>query len=84
MKKIKLAILMEDMKSNTLFQVINAKTTYNMLLGRPWIHENDIIFSTLYEYFKYCKNRQVRKIVINTNPFTIIEAHFALVKLLIN
>jgi hypothetical protein len=34
MKKIKLAILMEDMKSNVLFQVINVKsTTYNMLLG---------------------------------------------------
>jgi len=30
---------MEDMESNALFHVIDAKTTYNMLLGRLWMHE---------------------------------------------
>jgi rhamnogalacturonyl hydrolase YesR len=56
MKKIKLAIFMKDMKSNVLFQVINVKTTYNMLLGRSWTYENGIVFSTLHQYFKYCQN----------------------------
>jgi hypothetical protein len=32
--KIRLAIHMEDIESNSLFHVIDAKTTYNMLLGR--------------------------------------------------
>jgi len=32
-KKIRLIIHMEDMKSNALFHVLNAKTIYNMLLG---------------------------------------------------
>jgi len=71
---------MEDMEFNTLFHVIDAKTTYNMLLGRPWMHENGIISSTLHQCFKYCRDGQVRKIVANTDTFTIAEAHFADVK----
>ncbi|KAB5563761.1 hypothetical protein DKX38_003815 [Salix brachista] len=75
--KIRLAMHMEDMESNALFHVIDAKTTYNMLLGRPWIHENGIISSTLHQCFKYCRNGQVRKIMADTDPFTMAEAHFA-------
>jgi hypothetical protein len=44
---------MEDMKFNAFFHVIDAKTTYNMLLGRPWIHENGIISSKFHQCFKY-------------------------------
>ena len=68
------------MEFNTLFHVIDAKTTHNMLLGRPWMHENGIISSTLHQCFKYCRDGQVRKIVANTDTFTIAEAHFADVK----
>uniref|UniRef100_A0A6N2MST0 Retrotransposon gag domain-containing protein n=1 Tax=Salix viminalis TaxID=40686 RepID=A0A6N2MST0_SALVM len=75
--KIRLAMHIEDMESNALFHVIDAKTTYNMLLGRPWIHENGIISSTLHQCFKYCRDGQVRKIMADTDPFTIAEAHFA-------
>jgi hypothetical protein len=32
MRKIRLAIHIEDMKSNAFFHVIETKTTYNMLL----------------------------------------------------
>ncbi|KAB5515689.1 hypothetical protein DKX38_026337 [Salix brachista] len=77
MGKIRLAMHMEDMESNALFHVIDAKTTYNMLLGRPWIHENGIISSTLHQCFKYCRDGQVRKIMADTDPFTMAEAHFA-------
>ncbi|KAF9661842.1 hypothetical protein SADUNF_Sadunf19G0110800 [Salix dunnii] len=75
--KIRLAMHMEDMESNALFHVIDAKTTYNILLGRPWIHENGIISSTLHQCFKYCRDGRVRKIMADTDPFTIVEAHFA-------
>ena len=78
--KIRLVIHMEDMESNALFHVIDAKTTYNMLLGRPWIHENGIISSTIHQCFKYCRDGQVRKIMADTDPFTIVEAHLADVK----
>jgi len=52
---------MKDMASNALFHVIDAKTTYNLLFGRSWIHENNIIFSTLHQCFKYCQDGQVRR-----------------------
>ncbi|KAL4636874.1 hypothetical protein ACB092_03G039500 [Castanea dentata] len=37
---IHLELIIGELTSNVLFHVINAKTTYNMLLGRPWIHGN--------------------------------------------
>ncbi|KAL0421187.1 UNVERIFIED_CONTAM: hypothetical protein Slati_3141600 [Sesamum latifolium] len=33
---IRLQLTMEDMVSTALFHVIDAKTSYNMLFGRPW------------------------------------------------
>ncbi|KAL0305216.1 UNVERIFIED_CONTAM: hypothetical protein Scaly_2992100 [Sesamum calycinum] len=39
---IRMQLTMEDMVSSALFHVIDAKTSYNMLLGRPWLHENAI------------------------------------------
>ncbi|KAL0462153.1 UNVERIFIED_CONTAM: hypothetical protein Slati_0102900 [Sesamum latifolium] len=47
---------MEDMVSTALFHVIDAKTSYNMLLGRPWLHENAVVPSTWHQCFKYCHN----------------------------
>nr|XP_027072113.1 uncharacterized protein LOC113696930 [Coffea arabica] len=48
-----------------------------MLLGRPWIHENEIIPSTLHQCFKYCRGGIVKKVVADDKPFTEAETHFA-------
>ncbi|CAA0822242.1 Unknown protein, partial [Striga hermonthica] len=53
---IRLRLLMEDMESTVMFHVNDAKTSYNMLLGRPWLHENGVVPSTWHQCFKYCKN----------------------------
>ncbi|KAL0463616.1 UNVERIFIED_CONTAM: hypothetical protein Slati_0249200 [Sesamum latifolium] len=37
---IRMELLMDDMVSTALLHVIDAKTSYNMLLGYPWLHEN--------------------------------------------
>ncbi|KAL0381298.1 UNVERIFIED_CONTAM: hypothetical protein Sangu_0194100 [Sesamum angustifolium] len=37
-------LLMDDTFSIALFHVIDAKTSYNMFLGRPWL-ENDVVLS---------------------------------------
>ncbi|KAL0455756.1 UNVERIFIED_CONTAM: hypothetical protein Slati_0914800 [Sesamum latifolium] len=50
---IRMNLLMEDIFSTALFHVIDAKTSYNMLLGRPWLHENDVVPSTWHQCFKY-------------------------------
>ena len=50
---IHLELIIGELISNVLFHVIDAMTTYNMLLGRPWIHGNGIVSSTLHQCFKY-------------------------------
>ena len=47
------------MESNALFYVIDVKTTYNMLLERPWMYQNSVVSSILHQCFKYGKNGQV-------------------------
>ncbi|KAL0327107.1 UNVERIFIED_CONTAM: Pro-Pol polyprotein [Sesamum angustifolium] len=59
---IRMQLTMEDMVSSALFHVIDAKTSYNMLLGRPWLHENAVVPSTWHQCFKYCRNGIVKKI----------------------
>ncbi|XP_071923150.1 uncharacterized protein [Coffea arabica] len=77
---IRLELLIGELSSSALFHIIDAKTSYNMLLGRPWIHENEIISSTLHQCFKYCRDGIVKKVAANDKPFTEIETHFTDVK----
>ncbi|KAL0349787.1 UNVERIFIED_CONTAM: hypothetical protein Sradi_4127900 [Sesamum radiatum] len=48
---IRMQLTMEDMVSSTLFHVIDAKTSYNMLLVCPWLHENEVVPSTWHQCF---------------------------------
>ncbi|KAL0453818.1 UNVERIFIED_CONTAM: hypothetical protein Slati_1359900 [Sesamum latifolium] len=73
---IRLQLTMEDMVSTALLHVIDAKTSYNMLLGRPWLHENIVVPSTWYQCFKYCRNGIVKKVLGDSKPFTEAESHF--------
>ena len=74
---ISLDLLMDDMMSTALFHVIDAKTSYNMLLGRPWLHENGVVPSTWHQCFKYCLEGVVKRVCGDDKPFTDVEAHFA-------
>ena len=40
-------------KIEVIYYVIDVDTSYNLLLGRPWIHHNAIIPSTLHHVMKY-------------------------------
>ncbi|KAK4389711.1 hypothetical protein Sango_2308100 [Sesamum angolense] len=53
---IRMQLTMEDMVLSALFHVIDAKTSYNMLLGHPWLYENAVVPSTWHQCFKYCRN----------------------------
>ncbi|KAH0723844.1 hypothetical protein KY285_005029 [Solanum tuberosum] len=74
---IKLEIHMEDLRSSAWMHVIDAKSSYNILLGRPWVHENRIVSSSYYQCLKYLEYGIERKIVADDNPFTEVETHFA-------
>ena len=67
---IKLEIHMGDLRSSAWMHVIDAKTSYNILLGRPWVHENRIVLSSYYQCLKYLEGGIERKIVADDNPFT--------------
>ncbi|KAH0707716.1 hypothetical protein KY285_010750 [Solanum tuberosum] len=75
--KIRVGLSIGNVKSNTLIHVIDAKTSYNLLLGRPWVHENGVVPSTLHQCIKYMKDGEVVKIDADINPFTETESYFA-------
>jgi len=53
MGKIKLKCQIGSLKSEVTCYVIDADTSYNLLLGRPWIHRNSVVRSTLHQVMKY-------------------------------
>ena len=55
--------------------MIDSRTTYKMLLGHPWIHENGVVTSTLHQCFKFYK-QGVRKFDADTKSFSKAESHF--------
>ena len=54
--KIWLRCLIGDLKLEVTCYIIDADTSYNLLLGRPWIHANWIVPSTLHQCFKYVED----------------------------
>src|SRR3954470_19700686 len=57
--------------------VIDADTSYNLLLGRPWIHKNHVVTSTLHQVMKYVDAQgQVRTLVAEQHPFRGVKTHF--------
>ena len=70
-------MLIGEMESSALFHVIDAKTTYKVLIGRPWLHEYGVMPSTYHQCFKYFQDGKVKKIVADHKPFSVAESHFA-------
>ncbi|KAM2671181.1 hypothetical protein EV1_007019 [Malus domestica] len=41
---IRVKMTIGELKSSTIFHVIDIRTSYGLLLGRPWIHANGVIY----------------------------------------
>src|SRR3954463_12770790 len=77
MGKIKIQCQIGDLKSEVTVYVIDADTSYNLLLRRPWIHKNHIVPSTLHQVMKYVDAQgQVRTLVPEQRPFNVVENYF--------
>ena len=77
MGKIKLKCQIGDLKSEVTCYVIDADTSYNLLLGRPWIHRNSIVPSTLHQVMKYIDGSgKVRTLIAERHPFKGVENYF--------
>ena len=53
MGEVDLCIQMGPAELVTKFQVMGISTSYNMLLGRPWIHAAGAVPSTLHQILKF-------------------------------
>ncbi|GLJ39711.1 hypothetical protein SUGI_0811870 [Cryptomeria japonica] len=54
---------------NVVFQVLDLDLTYNILLGRPWIHEMSAVPSTYHRCIKFPHNGVEVTIKADPNPF---------------
>jgi hypothetical protein len=58
------------------FHVVNAETSYHVLLGRPWLHKHKLVSSTYHQCVKGRLNGKPIRIAANSCPFDQTEAHF--------
>jgi hypothetical protein len=65
-----------SLKAPTKFYVIDAKTSYRALLGRPRLHSNQVIPSTLHQCLKYIENGKPKRIDGDIKPFGVHEIKF--------
>ena len=74
MGKIKLKCQIGDLRSEVRCYIIDADTSYNLLLGWSWIHRNSIIPSTLHQVMKYIDgDEKVRMLIAERHPFKGVE-----------
>ncbi|XP_019184791.1 PREDICTED: uncharacterized protein LOC109179750 [Ipomoea nil] len=74
---IRLDLRIGSLSSGVLCHVIDARASYNLLLGRPWIHENGVVPSSWHQCLMFEKNGVVEKVVADESPFTEAESYFA-------
>ncbi|XP_019257609.1 PREDICTED: uncharacterized protein LOC109235810 [Nicotiana attenuata] len=60
--EIILTTFTEGVVKDTKFQVIDMDMAYNVILGRPWIHEMDVVPSTLHQVIKFPSQWGIRQI----------------------
>ncbi|XP_051140068.1 uncharacterized protein LOC127257654 [Andrographis paniculata] len=60
-------------KISTVFFIVDADTTYSLLLGRDWIHASQCVPSTLHQQLMFWEGNQVFKMEANDNPFDVSE-----------
>ncbi len=72
---ISLVLKLEPLSTYVTFHIIDAATSYNALLGRPWLHENQVVPSTLHQCIKYKdKSGEIMRIFADERPFTVAES----------
>ncbi|XP_070013633.1 uncharacterized protein [Nicotiana sylvestris] len=67
--ELTLTTFAEEVVKDTKFQVVEMEMAYNMILGRPWIHEMDVVSSTLHQVINFHHHREyVKSVGINRHP----------------
>lgn len=73
--------LLGDMKTKMTCYVVDSDASYSLLLGRPWIHDNFVVPSTLHQCVKYVDEKQeVHRVFADKKAFNLskgLEAYCA-------
>ncbi|KAI0492253.1 hypothetical protein KFK09_026522 [Dendrobium nobile] len=70
---ITLLLEIGGLKTEAKFHIIDSTTSFNALLGRPWIHEYRMVPSTLHQCIKYQRDGIEHVIKGDLQPFSIQE-----------
>ncbi|XP_074297818.1 uncharacterized protein LOC141628598 [Silene latifolia] len=73
---IRVNLTMGELSSDTLFYVMDGKTSFKLLLGQSWKHENGVVTSTLHQCLNYYRGGE-RKIDGDAKPFSKVDSFFA-------
>ena len=77
MGKIKLRCQIRDLMSAVTCYIIDADTSYDLLLGRLWIHKNHVVPSMLHQVMNYVDAQgQMHTLVVEQHPFRGLKTHF--------
>lgn len=74
-----IALQMEigELFSDALFHVIDAPTSFNALLGRPWLHNYGVVPSMLHQCFKWMDDGRAMKVLADIDPFKGEEVNYS-------
>ena len=73
---IQLVLKVGPIVALTRFHVVDSVVPYHILLGRPWLHKNQLVFSTYHQCVKGRLNGKPIRIAANPTPFDQSESHF--------
>jgi len=72
---IRLELAISDLSTTSILLLIDSKTSYKSLLGRPWLYDHGVVASTLHQCLKYYCDGE-KKINGDVKPFTKAESYF--------
>ncbi|XXG53393.1 hypothetical protein AAC387_Pa03g1488 [Persea americana] len=76
--EIRFRLQIGDLISEVTVYAIKSPSCYNILLGRPWIHENGVVPSTLHQCIKFVgDDGLIHRVFVDKKPFKGKEVHFA-------
>ncbi|KAF8114891.1 hypothetical protein N665_0032s0022 [Sinapis alba] len=56
------SVYAEEINMSTKFLIVECKSSYNMILGRPWIHDMGAVPSTLHQMVKFPTSLWIKEI----------------------
>ena len=66
-------VMIGPVRYSILFQVLRIQSSFNLLLGRPWIHEAGAIPSSLHQKVKFIHEGRIITIQSDKDVVTFFE-----------